>query len=66
MSRSAPSPAPPIAGRLDAGYLESLFVSAGFAIIACNAEGEIVAGNPAAAKLFGSAGNLQGGPVSRL
>ncbi len=53
-------------GRLDAGYLESLFLSAGFAIIACNPEGEVVAGNPAAVKLFGGAGRLPTGPVGQL
>lgn len=53
-------------GRLDAGYLESLFQSAGFAIIACNPEGEIVAGNPAAMKLFGAGGRALGGPVAGL
>ncbi len=53
-------------GRLDPAYLESLFISAGFAIIACNPEGEVVAGNPAAAKLFASGGGHLGGPVSML
>jgi two-component system, NtrC family, sensor kinase len=40
-------------GRLDPGYLESLFQGAGFAIIACRPDGEIVAGNAAASRLFG-------------
>lgn len=47
-------------GRLDPGYLESLFLSAGFAIVACTPEGEIVAGNPAAHKLFGPGRTLSG------
>jgi len=53
-------------GRLDPSYLESLFLSAGFAIIACRPDGEIVAGNPAATKLFRSGGRPLGGPVSAL
>ncbi len=55
-----------IAGRLDASYLESLFQNAGFAIIACQNDGVIVAGNPAAARMFGGAGRTLGGPVSAL
>ncbi len=53
-------------GRLDPGYLESLFLSAGFAIIACRPDGEIVAGNPAALNLFRSGGRPLGGRVSDL
>ena len=53
-------------GRLDAAYLESLFLSAGFAIIACNPEGQVVAGNPAAQRLFGGEGRPLGGPVAEL
>ena len=53
-------------GRLDAGYLESLFLSAGFAIIACHPDGQIVAGNPAANKLFGAVSGALGGPVCAL
>ncbi len=56
----------PVAGRLDAAYLESLFLSAGFAIIACNPGGQVVAGNPAAQKLFGSTQRPLGGPVAEL
>lgn len=65
MSPTATSPtsAP---GRLDPGYLESLFLSAGFAIIACQPDGQVVAGNPAALKLFGLGGAALGGPVSAL
>ncbi len=66
MSPSASGTAPVTDGRLDAAYLESLFISAGFAIVACNAEGEIVAGNPAAMKLFGAAGRLLQGRASQL
>jgi two-component system NtrC family sensor kinase len=53
-------------GRLDAAYLESLFQSAGFAIIACQADGHIVAGNPAAARLFGVGAQMLGGPVEEV
>jgi PAS domain S-box-containing protein len=53
-------------GRLDPAYLESLFLSAGFAIIACQPDGEIVAGNPAALQLFRSGGRPLGGRVSAL
>jgi two-component system sensor histidine kinase AtoS len=65
MSPAVTSSSPPT-GRLDAAYLESLFLSAGFAIIACNPEGQIVAGNPAAQKLFGAVGRPLGGAVSTL
>lgn len=41
------------AGRLDAGYLRSLFHGAGLAIIACDPDGRVVACNAAASKLFG-------------
>jgi signal transduction histidine kinase len=63
-----PSAASPTttASRLDPGYLESLFLSAGFAIIACRPDGEIVAGNPAALALFRSGGRPLGGRVSEL
>ncbi len=65
MLPSAPSTtAPP--GRLDPAYLESLFLSAGFAIIACRPDGEVVAGNPAALTLFRSGGRPLGGRVSEL
>lgn len=53
-------------GRLDPGYLESLFQGAGFAIIACHPDGEIVAGNTAATRLFRRPGGALGGPVSLL
>lgn len=53
-------------GRLDPGYLESLFQGAGFAIIACQPDGEIVAGNTAATRLFRRPGGALGGPVSAL
>lgn len=53
-------------GRLDAGYLESLFQGAGFAILACRPDGEVVAGNAAAGRLFGPGGGLPGRPVSAL
>jgi len=39
--------------QLDAAYLESLFLGARLAIVACDPDGRIVAWNPAAAKLFG-------------
>jgi PAS domain S-box-containing protein len=52
--------------RLDPSYLESLFLGAGIAIIACREDGQVVAGNAAAAKLFGGAGRPLGGPVSEL
>ena len=52
--------------RLDPAYLESLFQGAGFAIIACRPNGEIVAGNAAAARLFGIGRGALGGPVSSL
>ncbi len=55
-----------IAGRLDPAYLESMFLGAGFAIIACRPDGEIVAGNAAAQRLFGSGGRPLSGPVSAL
>ncbi len=51
-------------GRLDPGYLESLFQGAGFAILACRPDGEVVAGNTAAARLFGR--RALTGPVSAL
>lgn len=62
-STASPSTTP---GRLDPAYLESLFLGAGFAIIACQADGDVVAGNPAATKLFRSGGRPLGGPVSAL
>ena len=65
MSPTATSPAAPV-GRLDPAYLESMFLSAGFAIIACRADGEVVAGNAAAMKLFRCGGRPLGGPVSAL
>jgi PAS domain S-box-containing protein len=65
MSPTATSPAL-APGRLDPGYLESLFQGAGFAIIACQPDGQVVAGNPAATKLFGVVGQPLGGPVSAL
>jgi PAS domain S-box-containing protein len=65
MSPSAPS-AVTTPGRLDPAYLESLFLSAGLAIIACRPDGEIVAGNPAALTLFRSGGHPLGGRVSEL
>lgn len=53
--------------RLDSGFLESLFASAGFAIVACDMRGRIVSWNPAATKLFGdSAGLTEGGDVAGL
>jgi PAS domain S-box-containing protein len=66
MSPAATSPTTTTAGRLDAAYLESLFQSAGIAIIAGNLEGQIVAGNPAAQRLFGNAERTLGGPVAEL
>lgn len=53
-------------GRLDPAYLESLFQGAGFAIIACRPDGEVVAGNAAARRLFGSGRRTLGGRVSAL
>ncbi|MCK4341823.1 MAG: PAS domain-containing protein, partial [Phycisphaerae bacterium] len=53
-------------GQLDPGYLESLFQGAGFAIIACRPDGEVVAGNVAAARLFRIGPGALGGPVSAL
>jgi len=53
-------------GHLDPEYLESLFRSAGFAIIACDVDGQVVAGNPVATKLFGGIHRMLGGPVSEL
>jgi PAS domain S-box-containing protein len=64
MSHSAIEPG--TLGRLDAAYLESLFQGAGFAIIACTPSGEIVAGNAAAARLFGAARGSLGGHVAEL
>lgn len=55
-----------VSGRLDPAYLESLFLSAGLAIIACQSDGEIVAGNPAALRLFRAGGRPLSGPVSDL
>ncbi|MGD8451248.1 MAG: ATP-binding protein [Phycisphaerae bacterium] len=52
----------PASGRLDAGYLRSLFQGAGIAIIAADTDGRIVACNAAAAKLF--AGTIR--PEQRL
>jgi len=40
---------------LDAGYLHGLFHSVGLAIIACDAEGRVIACNSAACELFGRA-----------
>jgi signal transduction histidine kinase len=51
-------------GRLDPGYLESLFQGAGFGILACRPDGCIVAGNLAARRLFGVGRRALGGPVS--
>jgi two-component system NtrC family sensor kinase len=65
MLPSAPSTTA-LPGRLDPAYLESLFLSAGLAIIACRPDGEIVAGNPAALTLFRSGGRPLGGRVSEL
>lgn len=53
-------------GRLDPAYLESLFQGAGFAIIACRPEGEIVAANAAAIRLFGAGRRALGGHVREL
>lgn len=47
------------AGRLDAAYLQSLFHGAGFAIIACEPDGRVVAGNVKASKLFAGADSAQ-------
>ncbi len=52
--------------RLDADYLEALFQGAGFAIVACRPDGEVVTGNIAAARLFGSLVDLTGRPASAL
>jgi PAS domain S-box-containing protein len=52
--------------RLDAAYLEGLFRGAGLAIVACGTEGEIVAGNSAAMRLFGSNCLQPGRDVSLL
>jgi len=57
---------PPRVGRLDAAYLESLFQGAGFAIIACRPDGEVVAANAAAARLLGGGGHLLGRAVGEL
>lgn len=65
MSPSVPDTAA-TTGRLDPAYLESLFLNAGLAIIACRPDGEIVAGNPAALALFRSGGRPLGGHVSAL
>ncbi len=54
------------AGRLDSAYLESLFHGAGFAIVACEPNGRIVASNAAAARVFGDERCIAGGPVSAL
>lgn len=53
-------------GRLDPAYLESLFQGAGFAIIACHPDGEVVAANTVATRLFGSGRDPLSGPVSAL
>jgi PAS domain S-box-containing protein len=53
-------------GRLDPAYLESLFQGAGFAIIACRPEGEIVAANAAAIRLFGAGRRTLGGHIREL
>lgn len=57
---------PSAPGRLDAAYLESLFQSAGFAIVACGPDGQIVAGNAAATRLFAVGRKSLEGPVSAL
>ncbi len=54
------------AGRLGPKYLEALFQGAGFAIIACNEAGEIVAGNAAAVRLFGAGGINPGRAAAEL
>lgn len=64
MSPSATESTTP--GRLDPGYLESLFQGAGFAIIACRPDGEVVAGNAAAARLFRTHNGGFHGRVSEL
>jgi PAS domain S-box-containing protein len=51
-------------GRLDPAYLESLFQGAGFAIIACRPDGEVVAGNAAAQRLFGGGRRALSGSVA--
>lgn len=58
------TPAKP--GRLDPAYLESLFQGAGFAIIACEPDGHVVAGNAVARRLFGLAQDYVGRPVAEL
>lgn len=57
---------PSASGRLDAAYLESLFQSAGLAIVACGPAGRIVAGNAAAMRLFAAGRKPLEGPVSAL
>lgn len=52
--------------RLDAAYLEGLFRGAGLAIVACGPDGEMVAGNSAATRLFGARGIQPGRPVTTL
>ena len=52
---------------LDPGYLESLFQSAGLAILACDSAGRLVAWNAAAARLFaGIPACREGAPVAEL
>ncbi len=52
--------------RLDPTYLEGLFIGAGFAIVACRPDGEIVAGNTAANRLFGAGVLRPGHPAHEL
>lgn len=51
---------------LDAGYLESLFQGAGFAIIACRPDGDVVAANMAAHRLFAAGDQPLRGRVEEL
>ena len=53
-------------GRLDPGYLESLFQGAGFGILACRPDGSVVAGNAVARRLFGGTRIDEHGQVSEL
>ncbi|MBK8915627.1 MAG: PAS domain S-box protein [Phycisphaerales bacterium] len=53
-----PTTDPSTAPRLDGDVLESLFQSAGLAILACDAQARIVSWNAAATRLFGESGAL--------
>lgn len=56
-----------ISPKLDSSFLESLFASAGLAIIACDTHGRIASWNPAAMRLFGDGGRLgEGAEITGL